>query len=160
MRVPPDLPPRLPPRVETPTPLTEAISPETAEWEAAADALDALRSPGADDSDDRHHHPRDDDARRQRPHADECDEEEDPPTGEQTLGRRPYLSNGFWVLPEPHLALRPASAPGRSPLLPAAAAVLAADQPGHRAARKGPDDGDDDARREHPAGNEEGAADE
>lgn len=162
MRIPADLPPRLPPRVETPVALAEAITQDAAEWEAAADALDALAPSTADDRDDLPDHEQDEQTRHQPPPALHPEEDEDAPASGHRHGaaRRPELGSGFWVLPEPHLLPRHLPAPGRSPLLTAVAAPLAADPAGQRGVRRGPQDGDEDRQRDPPTGSEERATDE
>ena len=160
MRVPADLPPRLPTRVETPVPLAEAIVQDAAEWEAATDALDALSPPTAEDGDDLADHEQDEDARRQPPQALDPKEDEDTPASGNGVARRPDLGTGFWVLPEPQHLLRYVPAPGRGPLLTAVAAPLGADAAGHRAARRGQVDGDEDRQRDHPSGSDERTSDE
>lgn len=160
MRVPADLPPRLPPRIETPVPLAEAIVQDAAEWEAATDALDTLSPPTAEDSEDLPDQEQDEDAHRQPPQALDPEEDEDMPAGGNGAARRPDLATGFWVLPEPHHLLRYVPAPGRGPLLTAVAAPLGADVAGHRAARRGMVDRDEDHYRDQPTGSDEHASDE
>lgn len=158
MRVPSDIPPPLPPRIESPTPLAEAVCADAPGWQDAADALNAMTPSAADDRDSAHDHEHEEGGRRQDPQWFDPEEEEPTPPLDHEVARRPELSNGFWVLPDPRTPLPRVHVQGRSPLVAGPSRVLSADLPGQRHMRQGLDDSDDDARREKDAGQDDGRA--
>ncbi len=164
MRIPSDFPPPLPPRHDAPKPLAEAVGAEAAGWQDAADAVDATAddaaSSSADDSEsDRpHDHEQDDGRQRPSPQWAGPEEEAESPLPGHEATRRPYLSNGFWVLPEPRAPLPPVRTPSRVPLIAEVPRPCATDLPGHRHARQRRDDRDDEVRRDQDAGYDDGRA--
>ena len=158
MRVPSDIPPPLPPRIESPTPLAEAVGSDAPGWQEAADALDAMTPSAADDHDSAHDQEHEEGGRRQS--LQWFDPEEEDPTSplDHESARRPELSNGFWVLPDPRTPLPRVHAQSRSPLIAEASRPLTTDLPGQRHARQSLNDSHDDARREQDKGQDDGRA--
>jgi hypothetical protein len=154
MRVPSDTPPLLPPRVESPTPLTEAVGPDAPGWQDAADALDAMTPAPADDGDHAQDHEEEDG--RKGLHWAEPEEEDDASPLDHEAARRPDLGNGFWVLPELRSLLPRVHMHSRSPLIAEPSRPLSTDLPGQRHARQGLDDGDEDARQDEDAEQDNG----
>jgi hypothetical protein len=142
---------RLPPIVEQQNAVADVAEPDIAGAESTADAFDAVLRQLQDEGD-------------VPPHDEDEDEDEDGrerrsavwPEGEEP--RRPYLDNGFWVLPDMRPAVPRAPAVTRRPLLAAPPAALSADFLGHRHAQHEQDDGDDDACPEQELGHADGGA--
>lgn len=159
MRVPSITPPPLPQRVESPTPLTEVAAPDAPGWQEAAEALDAMTPSTADESDSSRDHENDDAPERRGVPWATPEEDDDASPIEHEAARRPDLGNGFWVLPEPRSPLQHVHAQIRTPLIAEPSRTLPSDMPGQRHARHGFHDGDDDARQDEDAGQDDGRAD-
>lgn len=158
MRIPSDIPPLLSPRVESPSQLTEAVNPDAPGWQDAADALDAMTPSPADESDSAHDHEHEDGSGRQGLHWPDPEEEDDASAPEHEAARRPYLSNGFWVLPELRTPLPRVHTQSRSPLIAEPSRPLSTDLPSQRHARQGLNDGEDESRQDKDAGHDDGRA--
>jgi hypothetical protein len=77
---------------------------------------------------------------------------------EEEDARRPYLDNGFWILPDVRQPVQRGPAVTRRPLLTAVPMATSTDLLGHRHAQQEQDDGNDDARPEQELGHADGRA--
>jgi hypothetical protein len=140
---------RLPP-VDQSNTAAEAGELDVGGADSAADAFDAVLRQLQDEGDMPPHDEDDDEAARERRRA-MWPEQEDAP-------RRPYLDNGFWILPDMRPSVPRAPAVTRRPLLAATPVVMSTDLLGHGHAQQEQDDGDDDARPEQELGHADGRA--